>query len=390
MLEMLKTTRGAHALAFAAAGLATAGLAACGSDDSSGSGATASSTATQSAATPKGPLTLPTGKVTCGATSLGDDPCRLPSAPPSGKKVRIGYFALANNTFAAAMEQGVKDTAAQHGATVTTFLNPFDPAVQQSQIRAALAANKFDAYIVEPINPPALRPLFKQMVTKGLPFATVGVINGTNNSVAKLTFPGQTFQTARPTDTFEADAADTIGEVCRGIDPCRVGIVRGTAVLTFDTSEYKVLLSSLKKYPNVQVAATVFGKYLSGASRTAVQNMLSAHPDVNVVTTFGDQMSVGAEQAIKAGGKAKQIKIISAGGGTTAIAAIKAGRWYASVLTLPQNEGVMGATAVIAAARGTKLSLGVAAIDTRGSLPRVLSQRNKSQWSSFAGQWSGL
>jgi hypothetical protein len=119
---------------------------------------------------------LPIGKVTCAASAASDDPCKIPAAPPSGKKVRIGFFALADNTFATAAEKGVRDTARKYNATVTTLLlNPFNPTIEQSQLRDSIAADKFDAYIVEPVNPPALESLFRQLIAKRIPLTTFGL-----------------------------------------------------------------------------------------------------------------------------------------------------------------------------------------------------------------------
>jgi ribose transport system substrate-binding protein len=371
-----------------AAGVATT-MAACGSNSTNNNKSSATGAAT-TAAKPTGPVILPTGKVTCGASAASDDPCKIPAAPPSGKKVRIGFFALANNTFATAAEKGVRDTARKYNATVTTLLNPFNPTVQQSQLRDSIAANKFDAYIVEPVNPPALKPLFRQLIAKGVPLTTFGLTNGPDDSTAKIQLAGQTLQTSRTPVSQGIDAAKAVAEACAGKSACRVGVIRGTAVLAFDTNMAKALNGELSKSPTVKVVGTAFGQYLGGPSRTAMQNLLTAHPDLDVVVTLGDQMTVGAEQAIKAAGKTQQVRIVSMGGGTTAINAIRAGRWFSSTLVLPENEGILNAVAAISAARGQRLSLGIASIDTRGRLPVNLTRDNVADWRNFGGQWSGL
>jgi ABC-type sugar transport system substrate-binding protein len=377
-------------------GVAAVAVTGCGSSsgsNSTGSSASASpaaSTGNSSGSGQSGPIVLPTGKVHCGATSISDDPCKIPAAPPTGKHVTIGYFGLANNTFSAAIYKGIQEEAAKYNASVTPLLNPFSFSVQESQMRDSLAAQKFDAYIVFPFAPGAIRAQFQQMVSQHIPFATVGSNNGPTNSSAKLTFPGQTLQISRPDNSYAVDEANVTKQVCQSIKDCQVGFIRGTAALNFDTSEYQAYVNAIKSSPNIKLVQTVFGNYLSSDSETAMKSMITVHPDLNVVVTLGDQMSQGAALALQAVNKLTQVKIISAGGGTTAVAAIKAHRWYASAVTLPLNEGIIAADAVISAVRGHKLSLGIANIDTRGDLPSILTQTNEAQWKNYQGQWSGL
>ncbi|ADB50513.1 sugar ABC transporter substrate-binding protein [Conexibacter woesei] len=390
-MDVTRTNRGLLRRAAALAALASCvALAACGGSSSSDEPAGSATATARAAAGAKGPITLPTGKVKCGETPNGDDPCLVPAAPPEGEEVRIGFFALANNTFASAAEKGVRETASKYGATVTTLLNPFNPSVQQAQLRDSIAANKFDAYIVEPVNPPALAPLFKQLIDKGIPVTTFGLTNGPDDSTARIQLEGQTLQTSRTPVSQGQDAAKAAVEACDGKDPCKVAILRGTAVLAFDTNMAKALTAELDKSSNVDVVATGFGQYLGGPSRTAMQNILTAEPDVDVLVTLGDQMTVGAEQAIRAAGKTDQIKIVSMGAGTTAAKAVKDGRWYSSTMVLPQNEGVLNAVAAIAAARGQEMSVGIASIDTRGELPLNITRDNTAEWQEFVPQWSGL
>lgn len=337
------------------------------------------------------PLVLPTGKVKCGATRLGDDPCRLPAKPPPGKHVRIAFFGISGVDYTVVVQKAVIATAKANNASVDVFLNPFDPALEARQLQDAIAQDKYDAYIIEPVNPSALKPLMKQLVKKGRPFSTWVLTNGTNDASAKLQFPGQTLQSTR-TPASQADdlAAGTIA-ACGKKNPCNVGYIRGLPVLPFDNAMVKSFKASFARRPNIKVVSTVIGEYSTAGARKAMQDLLQAHPDVDVVATHSDGMTLGAEQAVKAAGiKAGQIKYTSMGGGSYSVKAIKAGRWFSSALVLPTNEGIINAIAVISAARGVKLSLGIATIDTRGPLPSNLSRTNLRSWRNFKGQYLGI
>jgi ribose transport system substrate-binding protein len=373
--------------------VATVGIGACGSSSSSSSATTpsASSTATLAAAT-NGHIAFPVpGQLQCGATATSDDPCKLPAAPPAGKHVRIGFFGLSNNSYTDGALAEVQKVAASNNASVTDTRNPFDPAAEVRQVQDALAANKFDAYILEPENPPALLPLFKQMIAKGIPVTTFVLENGADQSTGKLQMPGQTLSIVTPPTEAGQQIADGTVAACQNKNPCNVAIIRGTPVLPFDTAKLQGLTSVLATHPNIKVVGTVAGQYSGSVARTVTENLLTAHPNINVIASMSDQMSVGAEQAIKAAGKStSQILIASSGAGQNGLAALRAGRWYSSGLTLPGNEGYATAIAAIAAARGVKLSLGIDTMQTRGSIPLVPSQSNKAQWAGFSGDWSGV
>ena len=336
-------------------------------------------------------LVLPTGKVKCGATSAGDDPCLLPAKAPAGKHVKIAFFGIAGVDYTVVVQKAVIRTAKANNASVDVFLNAFDPAAEARQLQDAITQDKYDAYIIEPVNPAALKPLLKQLVKKGRPFSTWVLTNGTNDTTAKIQFPGQLLQTTRTPASQAQDLAAGTVAACGSKNPCNVGYIRGLPVLAFDNAMVKAFKASISKYPKIKILSTVIGQYSTAGAQKAMQDLLQAHPDVDVVATHSDGMTLGAENAVKAAGKTGQVQFTSMGGGSYAVKAIKAGRWFSSALVLPTNEGIVNTITVIAAARGVKVPpLGIAIIDTRGTLPSNLSRKNLPSWLTFKGQYLGI
>jgi ABC-type sugar transport system substrate-binding protein len=137
------------------------------------------------------------------------------------------------------------------------------------------------------------------------------------------------------------------------------------------------------------MVALAYGGYTNAGGRQQAQDLLVAHPDLKVIASFGDNMSVGIYAAIKGAGKAGAVKITSVGGTVEAINAIKAGQWYASTIALPQNEVTLAMNAVVGAARGKKNSAGISELaGIRGVVPSILSQANEADWRNFQGQWN--
>lgn len=80
-----------------------------------------------------------------------------------------------------------------------------------------------------------------------------------------------------------------------------------------------------------------------GKGQTAMENILNAHPDVNLVWTVNEPAALGAATAIKARGLAGKIKIVSMDGGCRGVKGVQDGLIDSDVMQFPKK---MGATAV--------------------------------------------
>ena len=78
------------------------------------------------------------------------------------------------------------------------------------------------------------------------------------------------------------DIAKAIVAACAKLNPCNV--VYEPGLLSFSTEKFRTdaLNAYLKKHSNIKVLAEQQGQYLAGPGRTAMQNMLQAHPTINV------------------------------------------------------------------------------------------------------------
>jgi ribose transport system substrate-binding protein len=99
----------------------------------------------------------------------------------------------------------------------------------------------------------------------------------------------------------------------------------------------------------VQVAA---GGYLAAPALKATQNVLSAHPDLNVIVSSGDQMIAGAVKAAQAAGLAGKIKMYGAGCTIEAKQLILQGKQAGCAVYLPETEGRLVTQALVDAVNG--------------------------------------
>jgi fructose transport system substrate-binding protein len=86
--------------------------------------------------------------------------------------------------------------------------------------------------------------------------------------------------------------------------------------------------------------------------QTAMENCLSAHPDINLVYTINEPAAFGAYTAIKAAGKENDITIVSVDGGCAGVRGIVDGSIDATSQQYPLKMAAMGVEAVASVAQG--------------------------------------
>ena len=102
----------------------------------------------------------------------------------------------------------------------------------------------------------------------------------------------------------------------------------------------------------------IVGKQITNGAQdkgqTAMENLLSAHGDINVVYTINEPAAEGAYAAIKAADKLHDIVLTSIDGGCLGVKYVKQGSINATVMQFPQKMAVMGVDAVVDYAKAGK------------------------------------
>jgi fructose transport system substrate-binding protein len=81
--------------------------------------------------------------------------------------------------------------------------------------------------------------------------------------------------------------------------------------------------------------------------QTAMENLLTAHPDINVVYTINEPAAEGAYAAIKKAGKLKDIVLTSIDGGCLGVKYVAEGRIAATVMQFPKIMATRGVDYVV-------------------------------------------
>ena len=142
---------------------------------------------------------------------------------------------------------------------------------------------------------------------------------------------------------------------CAGINPCKVLWLPGLPTLPLEKARTDGLNSILKPHKNIKIVAIAAGGYLAAPALTATQNVLSAHPDLNVIVSSGDQMIAGAVKAAQAANLAGKIKMYGNGCTFEAKQLILTGKQAGCMVYLPRTEGRTVVSLLIRAVNGEKL-----------------------------------
>jgi ribose transport system substrate-binding protein len=294
------------------------------------------------------------------ALTLAAAACSKPSTdtaaankPAAGanEKLSIGFFGFAKaNSFAQATWAGVQDYASAHNATATFLDSNFDGPTQVNQLQDAVTSKRYNVVIVQANDGTAIVPAVKQAIAAGITVVIEFTPVGGNYGTTAPQVPGAVSIVDAP--TLNGQGLATLGlAACKklAVQPCQVAYLQGFANYPLDTARTNATVDALKA-GGADVVASVVGGYTADAGRTAFQNVLQAHPNVNVV--------IGSSQAIEGAAPlagSRKILFVGNGGSTQAFAGVASGKWYGVYVIPEKTEGSKAAELGLAKARGQQV-----------------------------------
>jgi ribose transport system substrate-binding protein len=271
------------------------------------------------------------------------------------------------NPFFVAMFEGVKAETKRLDvrAAIRAAANDADLNGQAALVRA-LVAGKQDCYVVNPITSTnliaALRGAKRPIVNIDSP---VGQAAAKRAGVRIRTFIG--------TNDFAAGklAGGRMVSLLHGQGT--VALLDGFAGSV--NSDHR--LSGFERAirgTGVRVVARVDADYSRTTAEVAAERILRARPGLSGFFAANDLMALGIADAVRAAGKAGQVKIIGVDGIAEALDAVRAGSISATVSQYPYVMGRMAVEACVAATRGAKVPARVdppIAVITRSNVARA-------------------
>ena len=147
---------------------------------------------------------------------------------------------------------------------------------------------------------------------------------------------------------------------CGSDDECEVLWLPGLPTLPLGKARTDGLMSVIKPHSNIKVVSIQPGGYLAAPALKATQNVLQAHPNIDVIVSSGDQMIAGAVKAAQLVGKAGVIRMYGNGCTFEAKQLILTGKQTGCSVYLPRTEGRLVVDALVKAVNGsTKTGISV-------------------------------
>jgi ABC-type sugar transport system substrate-binding protein len=265
------------------------------------------------------------------------------------KKYRIAYLAeCINNPYCETRLKGIRAAAKKYGFEFKVFDANFSPQTQLKLVQDA-AARGYDGYLLAPTaaGPGCsmwqrhLRPTGRPVVTLDIPMCDDA--DYTRGVAATVTMVRQAFFDAHVDNAFKTCTK-----------PCKVAALGGFTGSDLFTIWERAIRRGAAKYPNVEVVSDQAGNYDPRVALRVIGDVLRAHADLDMVITSWDDMTRGAEQAIRAVGKqpGKDVRIYTTGATKDAVSKVKAGVYNETSIFLPYEESYYAAVALMMALEG--------------------------------------
>lgn len=320
----------------------------------------------------------------CGSSAA---PTTSKSSGPKPVKIAV-FLASAANTYNEAELNGVQAAANKLHATVAkVFDGNFSTPTQVAQLQDAITSGQYQAFVIDANDGSSIVPEVKSAIKHGIKVAGMLAPIGTNPAATVNQIPGMTTEVSYSVAQNGANLGKAVIQACGNLNPCNVVYMPGLLTLPLERIRTDGFNNEVKSHTNIKVVSEQEGQYLAGTARTVMQNILQAHPNVNVYASSGDQMTAGAEQAVDSAGLKGKVKLIGNGASAPGVAAVQAGNWFATVVNLPFTEGQIAGTAVIKAVRGQPTGYPTWVNEIQySSVGPIVDQQNAA---NFKAQWKG-
>lgn len=246
------------------------------------------------------------------------------------KKVpHIAFLGFAtDNSFAQATWKGVRKAAKKYGGSATFLNGDFSASTQVSQLETETTSSRYNIFVIQANDGSAVVPQVKAAIKKGIVVVAEFTQVGTSYSKIAPQVPGE-ISIVEDSVLNGTDLGKLAIGACAKLATCNVVYYQGDTSLPLDVARTKAVLAELKSDPHVKLLEDPQGGYLQSTGETVTEDVLSAHPDVNVIVG-SSQAIEGATIVLKDHHLLGKVKLIGNGGSTQAVNYVKAGTWYAT------------------------------------------------------------
>ncbi len=258
-----------------------------------------------------------------------------------GKKLKVGIsIPAADHGWTAGAKYWAEAATKLYPDVEFNLQTADSPAKQISDIET-MAAQGVDAVVLLATESAPLTPAAKKLKEAGI--LLVNVDRGLLEPVADVFLEGDN-------KAFGRKAAEYIVQKLNGQG--NIVILEGIPC-TVNTDRVSSAMEVFKANPGIKVLDSQSGKWSRETSLNVMQTMLVKHPKIDAIWSSDDDMSLGAEQALKEAGRDKGIWMLGGGGMKEIVKRIKDGdALYPATVTYPPSMTGLGVQTAVSILKG--------------------------------------
>ena len=232
-----------------------------------------------------------------GATAAGGG-----AAPKNGKRFKIGVsIPAADHGWTAGVKYWAEQATKDNPDIDWIIQDAKEPNAQISDLEN-MQTQGVDAMVILATESAPLTPIAEKLHDAGI--LIVNVDRGFTKPVADFFIEGDN-------KAFGRKSAEFIVQKLNGKG--KIAVLEGIPS-TVNTDRVEAAKAVFKANPGIQIVADDSGMWNREKAGTVMQNMLAANPQIDAVWASDDDMALGAETALKAAGRDKNIWILGGAG----------------------------------------------------------------------------
>lgn len=273
------------------------------------------------------------------------------------KRLVIGFVPMTMaNEFYVTMIQGAKMMAEKLDVElIVQAPTRHISAEEQMQILENLIERKVDAIVLVPVSSTGVVSAVKKAQDAGIPVVNVDVMvdrDALKKAGCKITpFIGSNnFDGARIAGWYTLSRLGGFGKtaILTGVE--------GQANTTFRRDGFKAAVEGVEAQGGkIEIVAAQTANWEVELAYNVSQNILQAHPDLDLFFASNDNMALGAVRAIKEMGREGRVIVIGYDAIPAAVDAVKKGIMDATVAQYPGEMGKQGVEAAVKMAQGEEI-----------------------------------
>ncbi|MHB8815960.1 MAG: sugar ABC transporter substrate-binding protein [Steroidobacteraceae bacterium] len=276
------------------------------------------------------------------------------TTPARGAPLRFGLSSAGlSYPFAAAIAQGFQRQAARTGVEAVV-LDAQGSVQKQANDLDDLRSQRVAGIVLMPLDAVIAQSWVDRAAAAGIPVVAVGSqVGDPNTRPLHEVYPRLTALVTQD----EVLAGQEAGRLALTLLPrdrvARIAVIEGAPgfpeVLQRAAGFRQALDAAHARY---RIVASQPGNWTADDADTACQNILAAHPDVDLFFNEADDMAVGCARAVRSAGS--HARLVGIGGSRLAIVSLEAGRIDGTVCYEPRELGTLAFDALYEDVTGRK------------------------------------